>query len=219
MITLTLVAILGVLLVIVLRQLSTTPAPQHPAPAPAQAAPARDLANLKIADTRPGDAVSISGAGDDMTDLDFNVERLTRFQAGAQRWSEITGAYRERRVALRTAGEDESEVFLDSGLRPLTLEDIGVSETDLAEMDERQNTADYFEFDKAVWAFRMSREASTWRTDSAPRGFYYWEFRERGGKRMIAIRKPEGEPFAPALYTQVPAADVTLYPAAARQSA
>jgi hypothetical protein len=192
----TLVA-LGILLGIVLMQLFKKQTPP---------APVADLANLKVTDARPGDALSISGAGDNYTDLDFTADRLTHYDAGTRRWFELSGPYLERRVALRVAGDDEVEVSLHSDPRKLTVEDLGLAEEELAEMDERQNTADSFEFDGKVWLYRLSREV---RTDTA--GFYYWEFQEQAGKGMIAVRKPEGEPFAVTLYTGIAPSDVTIY--------
>jgi hypothetical protein len=210
MITFTLIAILGVLLVVVLMQLNKKPAAPVAAPRTA-GPPPLDLANLTVADARPGDAISISGAGDEMSDLDFTADRLTHIEAGARRWSEIAGPYRERRVTLRVSGDDQTEVALDSGGSKPTLEDLGVSEDDLAQMDERQNTADNFGFDNANWFYRLSREARSWRDGSQPVGFYYWEFHEENGKRLLEVRKAEGEPFAVAMYTGIPAADVTIY--------
>src|SRR2546427_8124483 len=148
MITFTLVAILGIFLVIVLMQLFK----KTPEPARAPAPPAEDLANLKVTDARVGDVLSVAGAGDRMTDLDFTVERGTRYEAGSRTWVELTGPYQERRVALRAGGDEEVEVYLHSAPGRVTLEDIGVSEDDLAQMDERQNTADNFEYGGAHWA-------------------------------------------------------------------
>jgi tRNA nucleotidyltransferase/poly(A) polymerase len=69
MITLTVVAILAVLLLIVLKNLFAKPAPQaKPLP---QNVPD---ANLKVTDARERDAISVSGAGDEFSDLDFTVE-------------------------------------------------------------------------------------------------------------------------------------------------
>ena len=63
-------------------------------------------------------------------------------------------------------------------------------------MDERQNPADSFEFDSAVWLYRQSADATAKRDDQPQQtGFYYWEFREENGKRLLAVRKPQGEPF------------------------
>jgi hypothetical protein len=206
-ITITIIAILGALLGIVLMQLfKKTPTP----PAPTQ--PVEDLANLKVTDARPGDMLSISGAGDKMTDLDFTADRGTRFEAGSHSWLELSGPYLERRVSLRVCGDEDVEVFVHNDPRKLTLEDLGVSEDDLAQMDERQNTSDSFEFDGVTWMYRLSREAQARRENQAQAtGSYYWEFRDPESKQLLALRKAEGDPFTVTLYRAVPPPDVTVY--------
>ena len=212
MITFTLVAILGVVLVIVLMQLAKKPAVPGSPRFGANPAPPQDLANLKVTDARPGDVISVAGAGDQMSDLDFTADRLTRFEAGVRQWFEVSGPYRERRVSLRVGGDEEVEVFLHADPRSITLEDLGLSEDDLAQLDERQNPADNFGFDSANWIYRFSREARSWREDgSRPVGFYYWEFLDEGSKRILGVRKAEGEPFAVTVYSSIPASDVTIY--------
>src|SRR6185312_15091602 len=110
------------------------------------------------------------------------------------------------------ANNEEVEVALASDPRKVTLEDIGVSEDDLGQMDERQNTGDSFEYDGKVWLYRLSREAQSKRDDQPQSiSFYYWEFHEQEGKGLIAVRKLEGEPFAVTRYKDIPAADVTVY--------
>jgi hypothetical protein len=201
-------AILAALLIWVLMQLfKKSSAERRAAPAPGP-----DLANLKVTDARAGDVISVTGVGDNFTDLDFTADRHTRFESGAHPWFELSGRYQERRVALRVAGDEELELALHNDARKLTLEDLGMAEEDLAQMDERQNTADSFEFDGAVWLYRRSREVKAWSDGQSPSGaFYYWEFQEQGGKRLLAIRKVEGEPFAVTLYTGIPEGDVTVY--------
>jgi hypothetical protein len=205
MITITVVAILGVLLVKVLMELLKKPKPP--------AAPVEDLASLKASDARIGDAISISGVGDDMTDLDFTAESCTWIDTGSRRWFELTGPYRERRVALRVdASGDDLEAGVHVDPRKLTLEDLGLSEDDLAQMDERQNTGDSFEFDGKVWTYRLSREAHATRNNlPQPRGFYYWEFREENGAGLLSVRKEQDEPFAVTLYQGIAPGDVTVY--------
>jgi hypothetical protein len=207
MITLTIEALLGILLVVVLMNIFKRHSePERPS------APQPDLSNLKPTDARTGDVVSISGAGDNMSDLDFTADRTTTFEAGSRTWTEVSGSYRERRVAMRVAVDDDVEVWIHTDSRKLTVEDLGLTEDDLAQMDERQNTGDTFEFDNKVWLYRLSREAKATRDDQRqPAGFYYWEFREQGGKGLLTVRKPEGEPFAVAAYTQISAGDVTVY--------
>ena len=208
--TLILVGILGALLVLVLMKLAKKDQPKKPAEVPAM--PQVDLANLKPWDVRAGDAVSIAGAGDEMTDLDFNADRVATLAAGSRQWVEASGVYRERRISLRASHGEEDEVALANEKRKLTLEDLGLSEQDLAEMDERQNTADNFEFDGHMWSYRLSREVSA-RRDGEPRpsGYYYWEFREQDGSRILTARKAEGEPFAVTLFTSINPGDVTVY--------
>jgi len=207
MITFTAEALLGVLLVIVLMNIFK----RHSEP-PRSTAPQPDLSNLKPTDARTGDVISISGAGDNMSDLDFTIDRTASFEAGSRNWTEVSGAYRERRVAMRVAVEEEVEVSIHTDARKLTIEDLGLSEDDLAQMDERQNTGDSFEFDNRVWLYRLSREAQSRRDDQPkPTGYYYWEFREQGGKGLLTVRKPEGEPFGVTLYEGIAAADVTVY--------
>src|SRR5438270_12911938 len=108
MITFILVAILGVLLVIVLMNLFK----KEPKPLPTPVRPVEDLANLKITDARTGDVLSVVGAGDNMSDLDFTVDRGARLDAGARSWVELSGAYQNRRVSVRYGCDEELEVFV-----------------------------------------------------------------------------------------------------------
>ena len=206
MVTFTIEAILAVLFVVVLMQFfkKKPPEPRFPQP---------DLANLKANDARTGDAISVAGAGDSMSDLDYTVERTVWVQAGSHRWLELSGHYRERRVVLRVANiEDEMTVGLNDGSRKVTLDDLGLSENDLGEIDERQNPSDNFEYDGKSWMYRLSREAQTSSDGGAPpTSFYYWEFEEQDGKELVTIRKAEGEPFAVSRFNAIPPTDVTVY--------
>jgi hypothetical protein len=205
MITITVVAILGVLLALVLMELFRKPK--------APVAPVEDLANLKASDARIGDAISISGVGDDMTDLDFTADRSTWVDTGSRRWFELSGPYKERRAIMRVdASGDDHNVGVQVDPRKLALGDLGLSEDDLAQMDERQNTEDSFEFDGKVWLYHLSHEAHATRNNlPQPRGFYYWEFREQNGSGLLTVRKEQDEPFAVTLYQGIAPGDVTIY--------
>jgi len=187
---------------------------QHPARLEAPAPPSKpDLASLTVADARVGDNISVSGAGDEFSDLDFTVDHSNRYEAGENQWSDVSGKYRERRVTLevRSDGDDlDVRGFLDG--RKLSLEDLGLSEDDLAQIDERQNTADNFEFDGKTWYYRLSREMGVFhdgQTQGA--GFYGWEFMEQTGQRYLTIRKRESEPFTAAVAVKLNPADITVF--------
>jgi hypothetical protein len=205
-ITLTVVVILGALLFIVLKRLFQSPA----VPAP-PAAPKPDLASLTIAAAPKGDSISVTGAGDKFSDLDFTVDRYTRYEAGDKAWFELSGKYREQRVALEVRNEDDLDVraFLE-GFK-ISLETLGLSEDDLAQMDQRQNTADNFEFDGKNWYYQRSKEIGAFRDGQTQgAGFYGWEFTEESGLRYLSIRKREGEPFAAGVAIKLNPADITV---------
>lgn len=185
---------------------------EKPAAPAAPATPKPDLASLTIADARAGDTVSVSGAGDNFSDLDFTVDRRSRYEAGERQWFDLSGMYRERRIALEVRNDDELEVrgFVDG--RKLSLEDLGLSEDDLAQMDERQNTADNFEFDGKMWYYRLSKEVGVFRDSQVQgTGFYGWEFIEDGGQRFLSIHKREGEPFTAGVAIKLNPADITVF--------
>ncbi len=205
-ITLTLVVVLGALLIMVLKKLFQRPPAAPPAPK-------QDLASLTVADARVGDNLSISGAGDNMTDLDFTVEHRNRYEAGEKQWFELSGRYHERRIAVEVRNQDDDldvRGFVDG--RKLTLEDLGLSEDDLAQIDQRQNTADNFQFEDKNWYFLLSREMGTFHDGQTQgTGFYGWEFIEETGQRYLSIRKREGEPFSGSVAVKLNPADITVY--------
>jgi hypothetical protein len=141
------------------------------------------------------------------------VDHGNRYEAGEKQWFDVSGKHGERRVALEVRdADDELDVrgFLDG--RKLSLEDLGVSEDDLAEMDKRQNTADNFEFDGKNWYYRLSKEVGAFhdgQTQGA--GFYAWEFIEETGQRYLAIRKREGEPFSASVAVKLNPADIAIF--------
>ena len=201
-ITFVLVATLGIMLAMVLKQLFRKDPPK----------PVEDLSDLKITGARVGDMISVTGTGDDFTDLEFKIDRRNEYVAGQKRWYELGGLYRERRVYLDVVDEDELEVTAVLHPNKLTLEDLGLSEEDLSQIDERQNPADNFEFDGKMWNYRFSREIAIYR-DGQPQGtgYYMWEFREDGGSRLLSVRKGESEPFAASVAVKVNPGDITVY--------
>lgn len=175
-------------------------------------APQEDLANLKITDARVKDTLSVSGAAEDFSDIDFNVDRRDSFEAGSKRWTELSGMWRDRRVTLEVHSDDVVDVRGNFDGRRLTLDELGLSEDDLSEIDSRQNPADFFDFEGKFWLYRQSREMGVFSDGaSTGRGFYGWEFHEQDGKRFLIVRKFEGEPFTASIRVQVAPGDITVY--------
>ena len=157
-------------------------------------APQPDLAHLKITDARVGDTLSVVGAADDFSDLDFTVDRS---EAGV-----LSGTWRDRRVFLEVHNADTVEVLGNFDGRRLTIDELGLSEQDLADLDQRQNPADFFDFENKFWLYRQSRDMG---------GYYGWRFQEQDGKRFLIVRKPQGEPFTASIWVRVEPADITVY--------
>jgi hypothetical protein len=179
---------------------------------PANPAPQVDLANLKITDARPGDTLSVLGAAEDFSDVDFTVDRRDWYEAGSKRWIVLSGTWRDRRVWLEIHDEDTAQVFGNFDNRKITLDELGMSEEDLGEIDTRQNPADFFDFEGKFWLWRFSREIGVFSEGAQTgRGFYCWQFQEQDGKRYLSVRKFEGEPFAAAIWTKVEPTDITVF--------
>jgi hypothetical protein len=179
--------------------------PAHP---PAQP----DLANLKVTDVRVGDVLSLLGAAEDFSDLDFTVDRLDVIEAGSRHWKELSGTWRDRRVYLEVHQDDPISVLGNFDGRRITLDELGLSEDDLAQLDQRQNPADFFDYNNKFWLYRSSREMGVFSAShTRGRGFYCWQFQEQDSKRFLSIRKFEGEPFFATFWTVIEPADITVF--------
>ena len=176
------------------------------------AGPQPDLANLKVTDARVGDVLSVSGAAPDFSDLDFTVDRCDQLEAGSNHWVELTGNWRDHCVYLEVHNNDTIEVFGNFDGRRITLDELGLAEADLGEIDSRQNPADFLDFEGKFWLYRFSREIGIFTQGNATgRGFYAWQFQEQDGKRFLNVRKYEGEPFSAAIWNKIQPSDVTVY--------
>ncbi len=174
--------------------------------------PQEDLAHLRITDARLGDTLSVAGAAADFGDIDFTVDRCDQYAGGSRRWKELSGSWRDTRVYLEVHSEDTAEVRGNFDNRKLTLDEIGLSEDDLADLDQRQNPADFFDYDGKFWLYRFSREVAMFTAGNpSGRGFYAWEFQEQGGKRFLSFRKFEGQPFTASLWIRVELFDISVF--------
>jgi len=179
---------------------------------PARPAPQEDLANLKVQDARVKDTLSVQGAADDFSDIDFTVDRRDVYEAGSNQWFEVSGPWRDRRAYLEVHTGDVVEVYGNFDGRRLTLDDLGLSEQDMGDLDERQNVSDFLDFEGKFWLYRFSREMGVFRDGhDTGTGFYGWQFREQDGKRFLNVRKFEGEPFVGTIWVQLEPNDITLF--------
>ena len=218
MLTGILLAMLGTALVAVLIAMVRAPsggpgnfAVPGTAPSPA-APPAADPLALDAWDARKGDIVSVAGAGEDFSDLDFAVEQRNAYEASNHRWLELTGDCRGKRVSLEVYRYPERQTigFFDS--KRWSISDLNTTEDGLADLDARQDPAGSVTFEGKVWKWQSSREIGFLANEAGTgEGIYRWMFAEAGGTRWLCVEKREGEPFEVRIARRVEDRDVTVY--------
>ncbi len=171
-----------------------------------------DLSKLQITDAKPGDLISISGAGDDCEDLQFTVDRRSRYESGGNEWFELGGVYRGQRVFVEYYEDDEIEVSTKLDPRKLTLQDLGVTEDVLKRMDEEQRRSNTVDYDGQMWSYRCSQEVGYMKEGHGEgEGFYSWEFESKDGESLLFIEKWEGESFEAGIARCIHPDDISVF--------
>jgi hypothetical protein len=213
LITTIILGILGIALVFVVWQMMRGRKPQTPV-RPITAAPAVEAgsgAAVELWTAQPGDVVSIQGAAEDFSDLDFTIGQRNAYEAANRRWIGLAGDFRGRPVSLEVdrAGATEVMGLLDP--RQITLPDVGLTEDRLADLDSQQDVSQFIEFEGKRWQYKSSRELTCFENEGEATGIYRWLFAEKGGSRMLCVEKREGEPFQIQLAQKLNAHDITVY--------
>jgi hypothetical protein len=212
MITTIVLAVLGVLLAVVLAAMFKGPkALPAPVKAPAQVPAA---VNAHPWNARRGDVVSIRGAAEDFSDLDFTVDRRSAYEANSVRWVDLSGDFRGRRVYLEVMGPSQDQMLGLLDGRKLALNDVRLTEQQLVDLDTRQDANASIGYDGKNWYFESSREIGYFENEGTEgEGLYRWMFKEQGGDRLLCIEKWQGEPFDVRVAKRVNARDVTMFSA------
>ena len=198
--------ILGIILIILIVMIFKKVKKSPPPP------PQMDLSSLSITDARLSDSISVAGQGDDYDDLDFVVDRKNRYESGDEKWYELSGKYKGRRVYVEYDEGDELEVTVNLARTSLTLSDLGLNEDDLTRMDEEQSTSNGLEYNGERWQYMLSQKIGYFQDDRGEgEGYYSWSFQNQDGRRVLFIDKWEGKPFEGGLAEVVDQNDVTVY--------
>ena len=217
MITTALLVFLGALLAVVLWQMfkgsGSAKARQVAAP---EAAPALSQASaVELRNAKAGDVISIHGAAEDFSDLDFTVDRRNSYESAGRRWTDLTGEFRGRRVFLEVYPGATPELLGLLEDRKLTLPEVGATEDGLAQMDARQDPSAFLTFEGKRWQYESSREIGFFENETGEgEGFYRWLFAETGGTRLLCIEKWQGEPFDVRIARRLNPQDIAVFRAA-----
>ena len=133
-------------------------------------------------DARKGDVVSITGAAEDYSDLDFPVDRRSAYESGNRRWVDLSGEFRGRRVYLEVYRYPTKEYLGITDAKKLTLVDVGLNEDRLKELDQQQDQTQFIEYEGKRWYYDSSRELGYFENETGEgEGLYRWLFREQDG--------------------------------------
>jgi len=208
--TTTILVLLGIALIFVIWQMMRS------GKAPARAVTAMPAvasgAGADLWTAGVGDVISIQGAAEDFSDLDFTVDQRNTYEVASRRWIDLSGEFRGTRVYLEVSRASGVEVMglLDS--KRLTLADINVSEDQLADLDARQDPKAVIPFEGKPWRYESSRELAYFEGEGdQPKGLYRWLFSEVGGPRLLCVEKWVGEPFDVRLAQRLNHQDITVY--------
>lgn len=217
MITTIILAVLGALLAFVVWQMMRGPkrsASVATMPSPGEGAASRTVPGSDLWNAKPGDVISIQGAAEDFSDLDFTVDGRNAYQSADRQWIGLAGDFRGRRVYLEVSRAAGLEIIGVLSPTSLTLPDVGLTEDGLADIDARQDPSASIQYDGKRWNYQSSRELAYLEKEQEPaKGLYRWLFAEQNGSRLVRVEKWEGEPFDVRLATKVNSQDVTVYPA------
>jgi hypothetical protein len=214
LLTTTILGLLGVALVFVIWQMmrgGKAPAAAVKS-APATPAIGSSVAGGDLWTANVGDVISIQGAAEDFSDLDFTVDQRNAYEVASSRWIDLSGEFRGARVYLEVSRATGIEVMglLDS--KRLTLADINVSEEQLADLDARQDPKAVIQFEGKPWRYESSRELAYFEGEvDQPKGVYRWLLAEADGPRLLCIEKWVGEPFDVRLARRLNHQDITVY--------
>ena len=168
-----------------------------------------------IRDARVGDVVVIQGLALEYEDCYFVVENIHRYGGSGIVWFELVVADSDKRIWLEWS-EDDSGLFVTAtdNRRPVGLESIGLTESDLMSIDDQRSIDRSIVVDGLRYIYRNSFEAFYFR-DNRPtngEGFYMWEFLAEDESRTLAITKFEDVPFEAHFSEIMDPDNVHLYP-------
>jgi hypothetical protein len=94
----------------------------------------------------------------------------------------------------------------------LTIEQVGVTEEQLVEMDEKPSTANTIAYNNDTWRYASSDEVGFFKNgEGEGEGFYNWEFVSSDDRQKLIIEKWIREPFAVRLADKIPPTDITIF--------
>ncbi len=146
---------------------------------------------LIVENVEQGGLIHIRNYGPDMEDIDVEITRKNMYCQKQFCWYELQGsASNGKQVFLEIDREDELELDISID-RELGLSDIGLTKSDLEEIDEAEEGK--ITFQGKVYEYDDSDEAFFYRDcdEENERAFYYWDFYNDDLEYTITVKEWE----------------------------
>lgn len=152
-----------------------------------------------IKNAEPGDFVQIEAISEmslDYKEIVFEVRHVHKYDCYGDIWYEITGSVGDQPYRLEWYEDDGLHVTGNNQKNALTLNDVGITEDQLAEMDEDGSEENYIDYNGMRYYYSTSDEVLFYK-DNGEEGeaFFMWELTSEDKKRLLSVEKWEGEPF------------------------
>jgi hypothetical protein len=158
---------------------------------------------VDVTRARLGDEVRVSTG---LRELTFVVDRIDRFESGAEKWSRLVGTDRGRDIHLELEASAARHALL-YGDEEVSIADFRLDDEELDRMDAEQSRENVVAGKGRIWRYETSREVGYFQDGNGPgEGFYTWRFGSEDGDECLRIEKWEGEPFAACICKKVDAA-------------
>ena len=161
---------------------------------------------------RVGDVLTISGYSLEHDERLFYVERIHRYSSPSDAWYELLCVEGDTRLWIDWTDGRELSVTVTEDTGPVGLTATGLSEEDLAQLDEEHSIDNYVGIDGDNYYYRNSAEVLFFQ-DNRGQGdaFYQWDFIGEQGDKALTITKWEGRPFEVVFSEAITPESITLY--------
>ena len=155
---------------------------------------ATDSLGDTVREARAGDVFTITGLSPEYEDSYLIVEKMNRYESYAGESYELLGVEGDKRLWVQWSDEGGLFVTAMADDEPRGLKQLGVTEDQLARMDDEQSIDNYVTHDGAQYFYKNSGEAGYFQDNTGDgEGFYLWEF--AGEDKVLSVVKWEGMPF------------------------
>ena len=145
---------------------------------------------LRLENVQAGGFLQLTNIGPEMEDFDVTILSRHIYREGESTWYELEGDRGDEKVWIEFEQDDELEISVK--VKELKLRELGISKSDLEEMDEEEEGE--FTYNGEKFFYEDSGEAVFYRhgvEENAERHYYY-DFENDKGDKYISAEDWDG---------------------------